>query len=452
MELTRAKRLRLSMTRGATTVALVVVFALLAYLSTRYHTRFDWSSGQRNTLSATSVKVLEAMPRPLRVTVYASKDDLAGRVVGALLARYQDRKENFDVSYVNPDLEPERTRALGVTRAGVLDIHYEGRTRRVERPSERAISNGLLQVARAGERWIAYLEGHGERDLRGKANHDLGNFGQHLTDKGFALQPLNISEAGSIPRNTKVLLIAGPRVTLAPDVLAHIQAYIDDGGNALWLVDPGNVHGLELVANALSLTLGEGTLIDPSTKSFAGFGLGNPTFVLVTRYGRHPTLDGFNFMTVFPGVRPLSVTPGGAWKAQVLLRTGDQVWEESGQIQGTVGFDADSDTAGPFDIAYSFTRDLPDAKGEQRIVVVADGDFLSNSALGNSGNLDLGLRFITWLSSDDGLLKIPARSDPDLTLSLTRTETGIIGIGWFIVAPLVLLSIGAVVWLRRRHR
>jgi ABC-type uncharacterized transport system involved in gliding motility auxiliary subunit len=83
--------------------------------------------------------------------------------------------------------------------------------------------------------------------------------------------------------------------------------------------------------------------------------------------------------------------------------------------------------------------------------VVGDGDFLSNSYLGNGGNLDLGLNLVRWLSGDDNLLDIPARTAPDSRLELSRTAGAAIGLGFLFILPLLLIATGLLIWWRRRR-
>jgi hypothetical protein len=464
MQLTNAKRMQLALANSLTTLAVLISLVLAAWLSTRYHWQLDWTASARNTLSKASAEVLQAMPSSLRIEVFARQDRIEGRVLGELLRRYLQHKPEIQVTYTNPDLDPERLRALGIGRSGALRVEYESRQRIIEQPSERTITSALLQLRKDKARLVAYLVDHGERKLDGKANHDLGRFGELLRTKGFKFQALSLAQAGAIPVNTDVLLIAGPRVALQSGESELIESFVDTGGSLIWLIDPGPMYGLDKLSKKLGVGLVAGTIVDPATQRFTQAGLGNPTNALITRYAKHPALAGFNILTILPGAAGLQTYPpdastgadkapaaelSNAFKVTEILRTSDDVWSESAELRGTITFDQLTDSAGPFAVGLALTRQIADR--EQRIVVVGDGDFLSNAALGNSGNLDLGLRLFTWLARDDVLIDIPARTDPDSTLTLSPTMSGVIGLTALIGLPLLLCGCGIAVWLRRRH-
>ena len=105
-------------------------------------------------------------------------------------------------------------------------------------------------------------------------------------------------------------------------------------------------------------------------------------------------------------------------------------------------------------IGVALSRPVPHSDGEkeQRLVIIGDGDFLSNTYLGNIGNLDLGLKLMNWLAAADDLIDIPARTVPDLTLELSYTTSAVIGFTFLLVLPLVLLSSGLIIWWRRNSR
>ena len=48
-------------------------------------------------------------------------------------------------------------------------------------------------MAHTKNQLLVYLDGHGERNLEGIANHDLGEFGKRLKQNGFRLNSLNLA-------------------------------------------------------------------------------------------------------------------------------------------------------------------------------------------------------------------------------------------------------------------
>ena len=120
-----------------------------------------------------------------------------------------------------------------------------------------------------------------------------------------------------------------------------------------------------------------------------------------------------------------------------------------------MGFDAGTDSRGPLNIAISLERKIiteqPGGPRQQRIIVAGDGDFLANTYIGNSGNLELGMRLINWLSSDDDFISIPAKFAQDTQLEISQLTAGVMGFGFLIVIPVLLLGTGAVIWSRRKN-
>ena len=100
-------------------------------------------------------------------------------------------------------------------------------------------------------------------------------------------------------------------------------------------------------------------------------------------------------------------------------------------------------------IGYALLRKEQDR--EQRIVVIGDGDFLSNSFLMNAGNQDLGLSLVRWLATDDQMIGIPPNEPQDRELHLSLLHRGVIGLGWLIVVPALLLITGGIITWRRNR-
>lgn len=460
MKVTKKTRRQVRLQNILFVVLFLGVMGLLAWLSTRYHYQADWTANGRNTLSATSVAVLDEMKGPLKVQAFVGDADQVKRRVSDLIGRYQRHKHDLQLEFINPDTDPDLVRKLAITMNGEMVFEYEGRSEKVSALDEQSITNALQRLTRSGERWLVFLEGHGERSPFGKANHDLQNWTKELEAKGFKVKGLNLATQPVIPDNTAVLVIAGPQVDYLPGEAKLIDEYLQRGGNLLWLADPDGLHGLDAVAEQLGVGLEPGVIVDPTTQMFA---IDNPTFAIVGDYGMSPVTEGFDVLTIFPRAAGLTLEPRGGWQGAPFLTTTERSWSETGVLAGSIRYDEHKDIPGPLNIGVTLTRTLPASGGEdssqdegdaqgrqQRAIVIGDGDFLSNAYLGNGGNLNLGMNIINWLSNDDQLLDIPAKTAPDTSLNLSKSASMVIGFGFLMVLPLLLLASGLLIWLRRR--
>lgn len=444
-------RLMLKIQSALFFVLLIAVVGLFAWLSNRYVLQLDWTASQRNSLSEASRKLVDEIDGPVRISAYAREDKVLRQAIRDLVERYQKHKSDIELVFVNPDRNPDEVRRLAITSDRELVVKYATRSANVKALNESSLTNALYRVARSEDRRLVYLKGHGERDLLGNANHDLGNFGQQLENRGFKIIGLNLLETGAIPENTDTLVLSGGEVDWLPGEVSLILEFVALGGNVLWLSDPGQTDAASPLANALDLQFVPGRVIEPTTRVF---GVEDPDIVAVTRYGAHPATQNFNLITVFPGAAALSAGASNGWKTSPLLLTTGQSWSETGSIDRQARPDHVNEASGPLQIglALSRPRNAGRGAGQQRMVIIGDGDFLANNYLVNAGNLQLGLNLINWLAGDDEFIDIPATTAPDLVFSLNGTKSLVVAFVPLALMPVALLAAGFFVWRLRRNR
>ncbi|MDX1513368.1 MAG: GldG family protein [Gammaproteobacteria bacterium] len=451
MERNTRSRWLLKLQSVVSLLLLAVIVGALAWLSDRYALRFDWTAASRNTLSDPSRQLLETLDHPLTITAYARDNKVIRQAIQDLVNRYRAHKSDIELSFRNPDKAPDEVRRLGITTDGELIVSYNQRTEHVKSINEQSLTNAIHRVARPGQRRVAYLSGHGERDLLGRANHDLGAFSQALEQRGFSILRLDLSDAGAVPDNTDVLVLSEGDIEIFGGELALIQEHLERGGNLLWLGDPAR-GSMRALAAHLDLELLPGRVIEPVTRTF---GVDDPAVVIVSQYGDHEITRNFKLLTVFPGAVAVRTGTPSTWRATPLLKTSGQSWSETGGP--TAGASpGDGEARGPLTLGVALSRPRADQSGaplpDQRVVFIGDGDFLSNAYLGNAGNLDFGLNLFNWLGADDAFIDLPARVAPDLDFNLSRPMSLVVAFVPLAVMPVALLAAGFFVWRRRRRR
>lgn len=447
MKISDDKHRQLRLKNRLSTLILLCALAGLAWLSNRYTVQTDITGNAGNTLSEASQKVLATLPDKVHITAYIKKSQPIRAQITQLIDRYRLHKPDLSLVFVDPESQPEKVRELNIGSEGVVIVDYQGRTERLNFIDESALTNALMQLANAKDRFISFLAGHGERAPDGIANFDLGEFGKELSRRNIKSQVINLATIPVIPDNSALLVVTAPAVPLLFGEIDIIGNYLKQGGNLLLLSDPDNQR-LAALEQALGIRQLQGAIVDSSSKLY---GINDPSFILAGEYVRHPVTQGFQTITLYPTVAAFEIDKASEYQVEVLFSSGKQSWTEIGSLNGDIRFDADShEKRGPFIFGVALTHNLGET--QQRIIVVGDGDFLSNAYIGNVGNLDMGLRMVNWLLHDDRFIEIPAKTATDNKLQLTNIAVMVIGFGFLLVIPIVLIGTGFFIWRKRKQR
>jgi ABC-type uncharacterized transport system involved in gliding motility auxiliary subunit len=447
-------RLQFRLQSGIFLLLFIALLTVLAWITNRYPYTIDMSSNQRNSLSQESALLVEGIEYPLQVTLFVSPLNESKPLLEALFERYRQLQPNINFESLNPDLHPDLLRAHDIQYDGEVLLEFQGRSEKLTRISEANVSSAIQRLLRQGERWLVFLEGHGERHPYREANHDLSQLATQLANKGYTIESLNLAQNSSIPDNTDVLILASPKVPLLPGEVDILREYIDQGGNLLWLADPEQaIDGLDLLADHLAIEFLPGIIVDPNSQLM---GLERIDFTLVVEYPRHAITRNLESMALFPQAQPIDFHGNDEWRRQNFLRSDIRSWNETGELLGEIyNGDNDDEISGPLNIGLTLARSQPNSDGEiaeQRVVIVGDADFLSNRYLGNGSNLEIGTNLINWLSHDDRLIAISPRPAPDTRLELSPYSQYAIAFTFLLGLPLGLVFCGVRIWLKRRKR
>ena len=443
-------RLPLPLRNFATGILLLAGAALVYAVAAYVPLQVDVTQNARNSLEPASQQVLQQLQGPVHVTVFSTELDASQgdmrKLIRDFISIYQRYKPDLSLAFVDPARHPDEARKADVQVNGEIVVEYDGRREHLSALNQQSFTSALLNLAHRKSQLVMYVTGHGERKLDGIANDDLGQFGRRLSQLGFRLGGLDLTSSPDVPADVSVLVITQPQVDWMPGEVDKLMQFVDHGGNVLWLLDAGPLHGLAPLAEKLGLVLSPGIVIDPDAQLMRA----PPTWVVATSYPPHPITHNFDLPTVFPFARAVGHEDTAAWKYNAVVSGARRGWVTPTLPRGnqTLRFDKRIDAPGPVDIALALERTLDERT--QRAVVVGSGSFLSNMYAGNGRNLDLGINMVNWLCDQENFITILPKASKDDSITLSLVQLEVISIGLAIVAPLLLLMAGVFVWWRRR--
>ncbi len=468
MQLTSKIRLQLKLQKFIFLVLFFTAIGLLAWLSNHYSTRFDLTSNQRHSLSQRSIDLLNTMHGKIIFNAYVT-DNTTRQAVDEIIQRYQKIKPDFEIHFYNPDIDFEQAKADKISLRNNIDfvIHYKNRQENIHNLSENTISNALFRLSKKDHQLIVFLSGHNERNPSGQGNQSYSKLKRALDNRGFTIDTLNLL-IHPISSKTTLLVIAAPEKPLQQGEIKQIRTYLKNGGNLLWLADIGKLQGLAPVAKMLSISFLPGVIVDNNTNLRRTLNIQSPAIIPVIEYPDHPITRQLNY-TLFPVARGIKIIrhKNNQWSYTPLIQSLPKSWLETGSLADEIVFQSDKgDIAGPITLglALEHTINRPEHnKGKeepasspvnhsQRIFIIGDSDFLANGYIGAGDNLPLGLKLFNWLSNDDSLLHIAPKRTSDLKLNLNDSQRSILGFGFLLTLPLMLIIIGFTLWYRRTKR
>lgn len=455
MEITKTTRNQIRLQNIIFIILFSTVISLLAWLSNQYNFEADWTKNNRNTLSDVSIKLLQQIPAPITITTFIPDGNLLSnrQYIKELVDKYKKYKDNITLKIINPDTAPDLVRQLKVTNYGEVVVEYEGRNEHITQLKEQTLTNTLQRLLRQGERRLLFISGHGERKPTGQANFDWNNFAEKLKIKGITTKLLKLNETPDIP-DVAAIVIASPQADFLAGEVKLITDYIKRGGNLLWVQEPGeSLFGLQPLADLIGINFYPGTIVDPTAQMM---NVNDPSFALITSYPSHAITRDFQYMSIFPKAVAIDFSKvKDNWHIAPFLQTVPRSWSETGILKGAIDYNADKDIVGPLTIGLALTRKENDKENKentkkQRIIILGDGDFLSNTYLGNQGNLNIGHNIINWISNDDNFISIPGSSAVDSQIIISDLVGALIGLFFLVILPLGLLVSGTLIWYKRR--
>ena len=446
---------------GAAALTLLANIALY-----RHDVHFDVTHERAFTPSPEAQRVVRGLTADVDLLYFYQKQHPAGRMAKRMVETMARANPRLHVRTVDFEQYPGLANKYGVHVYNVAVLESSGRRLQVISTDDRDIALGLLRVTRATVKTICFVVGHGEYDIdnleyhthfEGAHAHSHGAEGvgvvlmeQHgLGRLRRALESLGLATTGRVPEACTALVEANPRTMYAPPESGILAAYLGRGGAVLLMVDlafPVEPRLAALLPQA-GVRVGEGVVVDPLDHYFT-----DEQMVAVTRYATHPITRGLA-LSFFPGGRPLEALPAPGLTVTPLVTSSAESYVQP--LSGVAEGDATAQVRGAQVLAIASEGIWPGAATTLaktfRLVVIGDADFASNSFFPYMANSDLVLAMLAWLVGEE---RAPTMKPPiEVLPTVVLTQRQVYGIFAVTVLglPGIVLTIGGVVWWRRRR-
>jgi ABC-type uncharacterized transport system involved in gliding motility auxiliary subunit len=443
--------------------AMIVIGVLAAgalgnYFAGQSKKEWDLTRDGLFTLHERSIAVVTGMEKKVTVIGFFRPGDQMRETVRLAVELYKRHTDKIEVEFINPDSpDPERVKKYEMDSRSppIVVVADTGQYTKIRAPSEEELTNALIKVAEKGQRKAYFLTGHQEPMLDDPSEEGFARAAGNLRNEGIVVEPLSLVDRENVPDDASVLVIAGAKRPLFPNESEAVRVWLDKGGRAVVLLDPGVDAGLEQLWRRYGILIGEDLVVDPASNAAGGFG---PTAPIVQKFEPHPTnekLAGgamlfFNTRSVQPkvGLANLTVT--------TLVQTGPTSWGETAFQPGAEQVRDEHDVPGPVPIAVASTKvtaaNPQKIANEARMVVVGDSEFINNRYSQMTANELFFTYAVNWTMGDEHKITIPPPKRGATRLTISDVEY--YGVVFFSVnlLPLLIVGFGFSVWAVRRRK
>ena len=467
-------------------LAVLSVLALAAmanYLSYRHYTRASVAENIDLEFSSRTELMLRQLDSEVNVTVFYDEEESSRVLVLELLKKYQHANPLVRFTAVNPLREPARAREvirrcrlpaqarnliifeanqrMQIVTQGQLTKMDASRTAKGELVFKRTAFLGELHFTSAINAVsnpvmprVFFLTGHGEHSPTNTGSAGYTKCLRLLTDLGAVTSTIQLNRDTDIPTACRLLVLAGPITKIDPTEIRKLERYLQNGGRMLVLLNRDSLAGLENLLERWAVTAHDDVIFDPENT------LGDST-LRVSQFMSHPSVralqkGALSVRLLMP--RGIEANPRSALAAEgtqstTLMATGPEAKARDTSIQGPPRVTRE----GSLSVAVAVEKGaIPGVQAENatrltRMIVVGDAAFLRNDRIDTDANREFAWHSINWLLNRAALLKgIGPKPIREYRFEYTKPQKNRMFALLLLILPAGTLSLGAMIWLRRR--
>lgn len=224
---------------------LVLIVGLYIIIMRANITPLDLTEAGQYKLSDSSLEVLDSLDQDVHVIGFYTQQELLQQEEAKIWLDQYSKASNGKLTYefIDPDRDPGEAQRLGMSRSGTLVFEQADRTSEATTVSERNLTTALIRVQLGEPRIVYFVTGHGERETSDYTETGFSEANDLLDRANFVTQPLNLLQAGQVPEDADLVIVAGPQAQFAAAEVSALDAYLENGGALMVMLDPGTGGG-----------------------------------------------------------------------------------------------------------------------------------------------------------------------------------------------------------------
>jgi ABC-type uncharacterized transport system involved in gliding motility auxiliary subunit len=455
-QLLKARQTRYAAYAAIYVLVVITAVVIVNVLANRYSKSYDGTSNKRYSLSEQTAKIVKGLKENATILYF----DQGTRFQHAkdLLDEYASLSPKIHVDYIDPDKNPQQTREEGIKNYGTALVQVGDRKEEAKSMTEEGITGALIRVLKNKTRTVCFIAGSGEHQIDDSDRNGYSDLKQLVGKDNYEAKSIDLLQKAEVPSDCTTLVIAGPTRDYQQPEVDAIKKYVEDGGRALFMLDPplkigrSDIADNDALSNLLQtwgVTLDKNLILDLNPiGQLAGLG---PQVALVTSYDSQPIVNGMKgTATGFPLSRSIQIKNGDKTTVQKLFDSSTTSLATTNLNSPAIDPNDPKNKKGPMTIAAAGTYNTGKQDSQGRFVVVGSSSWAANSFLKFNGNSDLALNTIDWLASDEDLISIRPKQEEDRRITMTQAQLNIVRITSQFLLPLVVVFAGVSVWWRRR--
>src|SRR5206468_526759 len=171
-----------------------------------------------------------------------------------LLDQYTNLSTKVHVKYVDPDKEPQIAREAGIKSYPTAIVQIGAKKEEAKSMTEEGITGAFIRDLKNNTRTVCFVSGSGEHQIDDTDRTGYSHLKDLLGKDEYTARSINLLQKAEVPNDCTVLVVGGPSSDYQQPEVDAIKKYVEDGGRALFMLDPPLKLGRSEIADNDALT------------------------------------------------------------------------------------------------------------------------------------------------------------------------------------------------------